>query len=661
MSGEGRGGLMASGERPVTDPAAVEDALARLLASKAFVRSKNLRRFLEFTVSHTLAGDEAIKESTIAVEAYGRPTSYDPRHDPIVRTDALRLRKKLRAYYEDEGSEDPVRIHYPKGSYVPLFAPARELTPTDEGEREEATPPRPASRWLPLAAIVAVGGAVGLATWLPRNASNPLPPRVAVLRFDDFSQGGDQAALALATTEALIAMLSRQQGLEVVSRGAAMRVEEASRSVQDVGSRLKADYLVEGSVQRVGESCRITAQLVRVEDDANIWAEQYSFDWPRVLEVQEDIARDVAAEIGARVARVGPRKASPQATKSPGAYEALSRARYAMSRFSLTDSPEYLEQADREIARGLELDPDYTDALAEAAYFKLQRIYPPRAGAEPVVAETREFLARALRIDPEHVRSLYLMGQVEAMLGNRREALTLTFRAVELDPGDPDVHVALAILYAKLGFNEAAAEEAKHATELNTEWLLPYRLRVHLLARMGRIEEAREALTELEALTGQVPTAARFVATVELHASDLEAAMTTLDRSIARYQGHLQTTPQEVLRGLVAALQGDVAEGQRVLDKYRGTHPFWDDLANLALVLGETEAALSQIENAPMASNYRWLATNPYAKPYLRQPAFVTLLDRLYADWQSSLEFAGGRLPASPPSLPSPQDLLESL
>jgi hypothetical protein len=96
----------------------------RIAASRYFVRSRRLCRFLYFSVEQTLVGRAScIKEQLVGVEVFDRKPDYDPRVDPIVRVEARRLRVKLKEYYDDAGPSDAVRIEFPVGSYAPLFFP----------------------------------------------------------------------------------------------------------------------------------------------------------------------------------------------------------------------------------------------------------------------------------------------------------------------------------------------------------------------------------------------------------------------------------------------------------------------------------------------------------------------------------------------------------
>jgi tetratricopeptide (TPR) repeat protein len=107
---------------PNFSPEAVQTEVERILASDKFSRSKRLRSLLQFTVSQTLEGHaDTLKEYVIGTEVLKKPDSYDPRRDSLVRVLASRLRMKLREYYNNGGSDDPLVIEFPKGKYVPRF------------------------------------------------------------------------------------------------------------------------------------------------------------------------------------------------------------------------------------------------------------------------------------------------------------------------------------------------------------------------------------------------------------------------------------------------------------------------------------------------------------------------------------------------------------
>ncbi len=113
--------------QPVADskceptPDMIRLSLRKILSSELFARSSRHSRFLRFTVEETLAGRGCdLKQYVLGLEVFGRKDSFDPQSDPIVRVGAMRVRAKLKDYYETEGQEDSVLIEFPRG-YMPVF------------------------------------------------------------------------------------------------------------------------------------------------------------------------------------------------------------------------------------------------------------------------------------------------------------------------------------------------------------------------------------------------------------------------------------------------------------------------------------------------------------------------------------------------------------
>jgi tetratricopeptide (TPR) repeat protein len=107
---------------------AIQTELDRILASAKFARSRRLRSLLSFTVTQTLQGNAGtLKEYVIGTEVLEKPDTYDPRNDSLVRVLANRLRGKLKEYYSNGGSNDPLVIDFPKGRYVPQFYRREQL------------------------------------------------------------------------------------------------------------------------------------------------------------------------------------------------------------------------------------------------------------------------------------------------------------------------------------------------------------------------------------------------------------------------------------------------------------------------------------------------------------------------------------------------------
>lgn len=137
--------------------------MERVLASRWLKESQQLRGLLRHVVVETLEGRaDGLKEYSLGLQVFHRPPDYDPRNDAIVRVQASLLRKRLAAYYEDEGRNAAVRIDLPRGGYVPVFleggVPAESPSPVQPGSRR---------LWLPLPVGLLLGVLLGAAgVWL---------------------------------------------------------------------------------------------------------------------------------------------------------------------------------------------------------------------------------------------------------------------------------------------------------------------------------------------------------------------------------------------------------------------------------------------------------------------------------------------------------------
>jgi len=175
------------GQAPSVTEEQVREELSRVLACHEFRASKRSQDFLRYVVENTLQGHgDMLKERTIGIEVFGRPTSYDPSDDATVRVKAGEVRKRLGLYYSDQGAHNPVRIELPSGTYIPEFhlvngppfapsalyadaTPAAAPLPAAAPRSQSAVTPRRAAL-----AAMALAAVAALAWTLSRPASTPL-------------------------------------------------------------------------------------------------------------------------------------------------------------------------------------------------------------------------------------------------------------------------------------------------------------------------------------------------------------------------------------------------------------------------------------------------------------------------------------------------------
>jgi TolB-like protein len=205
---------------------AIREELTKLLTSQIFAKSERLGRFLQFTVDQLLAGkQDELKEYVIGVEVYDRRSPYNPTVDSIVRSEARRLRGKLKQYYEFDGKTDPVRIFFRPGSYIPEIC-------------------------LQEAQVDSSSRAAELSGLLASTSGDVV---ISVDRFVDLSGTSQATICARGVTAELLHLLMEIKGCRVVA--------PASGSFNSVHCHLH----LEGDIRQYNGSLRITCRLISAE------------------------------------------------------------------------------------------------------------------------------------------------------------------------------------------------------------------------------------------------------------------------------------------------------------------------------------------------------------------------------------------------------------
>jgi TolB-like protein/Tfp pilus assembly protein PilF len=290
---------------------------------------------------------------------------------------------------------------------------------------------------------------------------------LVVLPFENLTAGERYDYFSDGLTEEMITELARlsPEHLGVIARTSAMQFKSTTKSVKQIGSDLAVSHVLEGSVRRVGERVRITAQLIRVSDESHLWAQSYERGMHDVLEVQAEVARAIAREIQVNLTPDEKRRLDPDKPRSinPQAYELYLRGRhfwYRRTEEGMRKSIECFEEALRR------------DASFAAAYDGISDAHTMLAcrGITPAVESFHKAKAaarQAVRIQPE-------LGEGYASLAHVRlhdwdwVGLESDFRrAVELDPGYAIAHYWYAEYLMAMDRTREAVGRVQHCWGLD--------------------------------------------------------------------------------------------------------------------------------------------------------------------------------------------------
>jgi tetratricopeptide (TPR) repeat protein len=429
------------------------------LGTRDFAVYPRSAALLSHVVEETLAGrGEAIKESTLGVEVFGREPGYDSKADSVVRTQARRVREKLGQYYSTEGRLDPVLIEIPKGGYVPQFRLAQQMVAR---EREDAPSARRNSNiaWVTAALVgIAVGGvAIGMRKQVE---TPPRLPTMAVLPFVDLDAKHRFDALAYGMAEDVERDLSRVQELRLHSGPPGTSGEHRSDY-----RALAVDAVLDGQVASEGNRGEIRVSLIRTADNSILWTDHFPSNAP-VGGVERQIEENVARALHVKLA------AGPSRPENPKAHDLFFAGRTLWA----TRDPAKTKEAIGFFEKAVHIDPDY--ALAYMGIADAYALMAANDQIETKLALDRGFPAvrKALELDPSLAEAHSALGMLLCLQGHRKEGAAEYQRAIELNPSYDRAYVRAGTLRFSMGDFPGAERLIRQAETLN-----PYAMSLPLI------------------------------------------------------------------------------------------------------------------------------------------------------------------------------------
>ena len=397
----------------------------------------------------------------------------------------------------------------------------------------------------------------------PSSSALSLPdkPSIAVLPFQNMSGDPEQEYFTDGMVEEIITALSRIRWLFVIARNSTFSYKGQSVDVRQVGRELGVRYVLEGSVRKGGDRVRITGQLIEAESGAHLWADRFDGSLEDIFDLQDKVASSVAGVIEPALQAAENARSSGRPTADLTAYDLYLRA-YAMFWSSARQIPDALRLLEQAVSR----DPNYGPALAWASYCRYRLVSDSRSqDPEADRLKSTDFARRSLEVaadDPNVLAhaalALALLGEdIGAMMALIDRALTLNSNFArgwhisgmlrlysgQLDTAIKHVETSLRLSpRARIGnpllITGAAHFLAQRFDEAVPKLLLalqedpgnpnPYRYLAACYAHMGRLDDAREIVARLRAVTPVVMPDGSFLRNPEhreLYVSGLRLAM----------------------------------------------------------------------------------------------------------------------------------------
>jgi len=493
--------------------------------------------------------------------------------------------------------------------------PVPEIVPSASRESSglHLQPQKSAKRFL-LLALALLLSVFAIVAWIqfrhpagtisaaPRNKS------LIVLPLENLSGDKDQDYFADGMTDDLIANLAKIRSLRVISRSTAMAYKGTRKPLSEIAKELNVDAVVEGTVLRVGNRIRITAELVQVSTDQHLWADTYESQMEDVLALQNRVSSAIVNEIRINLTPEDQERLSKTPAVAPEAYENYLKGRYYWNKRSdenLTKAIGYFEQATHQ-------DPQY--ALAYAGLSDCYAIISAEIfGTMPAAEAAPKAKAAALR-------------------------------SLQIDPTMAEAETSLATVKFNYDWDwSGAADGFQQAIQHNPSYATAYQRYSLYLSAMGRSEDSFEQINKARELD-PLSISINFSLGWRLYMAR------QYDRAIQQLRNTLEMDPSyelpHLVLGMSYAQKGDfqaaIPEIRQAVELSHGTPLMVSALANAYARSGNKAEAEKIVAELAKASTKQYVSPYYFAVAYAGLGQTETALDWLekaYSDRSNGLVF----------------------
>jgi serine/threonine protein kinase/Flp pilus assembly protein TadD len=492
---------------------------------------------------------------------------------------------------------------------------------------------------------------------------------IAVLPFENLSEEKANAYFADGIQDEILTRLSKIADLKVISRTSTQHYKSAPENLPDIAKQLGVAHILEGSVQKSGDTVRVNVQLIKAANDSHVWADTFDRHLTDIFLVESEIAKAVADQLRAKLTGQEEQLIAAKPTDNVEAYDAYLRGLTFYRRPQTT--PANFLGAQNEFREAVRLDPKFALAWAllsivDARGYISQSLQPTVALRE----ETRQAAETALTLQPDLGEAILAKGFYHyACLKEYEPAVRYFEQARQLLPNSSQVPAALARVTRRQGkwdqseqyFNEAERFDPRDAYLLGEHAYSYISLRrfPEALRKLEQLLKLRpddaDALALKASITqaeGDLARASAILAPLQPNAADTQTLEAQVYQSILeRRPGEIISRLKQILRapdpslgfvngelrfwlGWAQQVAGDAAGAQETwrqarneleafLDEQPDNYSLLGDLALTMMGLGDKARALALSERA--------IAVNPIEKDAMRGPVSIEILARVTA------------------------------
>lgn len=392
--------------------------------------------------------------------------------------------------------KEPVRIYEVKVEGVEYS----ELTLNTSSQSIEIDTPNKSNRkvvFTSLVVVVVLSLIYFLYPFQAKEEATDQSQTIAVLAFDDQSPDGDQEWLGDGMADEILNVLAKVNGLHVTGKTSSFSFKGKDVTITEIGRILSVKTVLEGSVSKVGNKLRITAQLIDVESDKHIWSNKYDRDWGDVFAITDDVAQRIASSLISELSIDDLEKIKIDHEANLDAYSYFLKGENLLwTKFVSSWNNDDLEQAEEMFMNAIAIDSTYDDA-----YTGLADLYNEKSwGGDNRYDKKRDSILNiAYRINAKSANILRSKGLRFSRFNsfNIDSAFFYLMKSDKEDPGNVQTYNAIGWLYQLIGLNENStffANKVIKSDPLNIDTKL---LLYNLALDNGEINNAKQRLIDV--------------------------------------------------------------------------------------------------------------------------------------------------------------------
>jgi len=357
---------------------------------------------------------------------------------------------------------------------------------------------------------------------------------IAVLPFANFSDSTQDEFFADGLSEELLNVLARNKKLRVAARTSAFQYKNTNVNVKTIAHELGVQYILEGSVRRSGDLIRVTAQLIKADEDVHVFSKSWDRNIDNVFEVQDEISQSVLNELKVSLLGEAEDSSTEIGTKDIAAFAEYSKGLSALRNRTKKD----FEDAIVSFKKALEIDPNYAEAIAMLAEVYLLQYSYGHLKLEEAIEKAQPLVTNALTINPDlgttHAVKGLMHWQMAGMDGDKKEQIAIAkshlIKAIDINPSIAEAYMWYGSIIQNEGNFSDGAKFRKKAFEIDPQAAVVGYNRAKDLVRYGDYKGAMEVFNTVVRNNPNYPNAYDIAADVSYQAGQLDQAYAMYNR-----------------------------------------------------------------------------------------------------------------------------------